>query len=91
VTEDMQAIAAGMWVSGASMTQIAVAVGSNRNIVAGRIMRLRAADDSRWAPRSKPESTRLSARRRRAIKAGVAADAARVAIPNAGAGGRFAD
>ena len=45
MTEDMQAIAAGMWVSGASMTQIAVAVGSNRNIVAGRIMRLRAADE----------------------------------------------
>jgi GcrA cell cycle regulator len=54
VTEDMQAIAAGMWVSGASMTQIAVAVGSNRNIVAGRIMRLRAAGDDRWPPRPRP-------------------------------------
>ena len=43
MTEDRQAIAAEMWVSGASMTQIADRIGSNRS-VAGRIMRLK----SRW-------------------------------------------
>ena len=77
-----------LWRDGHSMAEIGARLGGDisRSDISGLIARARKQPDGadRFPVRPKPESTRLSARRRRAIKAGLSPDAARVAIPNAG-------
>jgi hypothetical protein len=69
-----------------SMLDIGERLGVSRSRISGLIARERhrPGGAARFPARPKPASTRLSARRRRAIKAGMSSDDARVALPNAG-------
>ena len=76
-----------LWRDGSlSMLDIGGRLGASRSKVAALIARARKRPGGMelFPPRPKSESNRLSAQRKRAIKAGMSLDEIRVALPNAG-------